>query len=69
MQRWILLAIVGLTALLQTGCGGDGIAYSKRERIHRMKRTLEWDARQYADDVDLFWLNDQNLRLSRWSIP
>jgi len=34
-----------------------------------MKRTMEWDAKQYADDVDLFWLNDQNLRTSKWSIP
>ncbi len=69
MRRWILLALVGLTALLQTGCGGDGVAYTQRERIHRMRRAMEWDAKQYADDVDLFWLNDQNLRTSRWSIP
>jgi len=69
MRRWILLVLLGVTALLQVGCGGDGIAYTRGERIHRMKRTLEWDTRQYADDVDLFWLNDQNLRLSKWSIP
>ena len=69
MRRWTLLTLLGLTALLQLGCGGDGVAYTRRERIHRMQRTMEWDSKQYADDVDLFWLNDQNLRLSRWSIP
>ncbi len=69
MRRWILLALLGLTALLQVGCGGDGVGYTTRERMHRMKRTMEWDAKEYADDVDLFWMNDQNLRLSKWSIP
>ena len=69
MLRWISLALLGVTVLLLVGCGGDGVAYTRRERIHRMKRTMEWDAKQYADDVDLFWMNDQNLRLSKWSIP
>lgn len=69
MRRCILLAMLGITVLLLTGCGGDGVAYSRRERIHRMNRAMEWDSKQYADDVDLFWLNDQNLRTSRWSIP
>jgi hypothetical protein len=71
MKRLVFLVFVAATAtmLLQTGCGGDGVGYSRRERLHRAERVMEWDAREYADDVDLFWQTDQNTRLSKWSIP
>lgn len=68
MRRWAILAAVLAAMALQTGCGGDGMAYSRRERMHRAERILRHDMRQYADDVDLFWLNDQQLRTTKWSI-
>ncbi len=69
MKRWILCGFVVVAALLQAGCGGDGVGYTRRERLHRAKTVMEWDAKEYADDVDLFWQVDQNTRLSKWSIP
>ncbi len=67
MGRWTMLATLVATMALQTGCG-DGMAYTRRERQHRARLNFENDMKQLADDVDLFLLNDQHLRTSRWSV-
>ena len=68
MRRWAIRAAILAAAVLQMGCGGDGMAYSRRERMRRAERVFRHDMKQYADDVDLFWLNDQQLRTTKWSI-
>ena len=68
MKRWVILVTFLSAMAVQTGCGGHGMAYSSRERLHRAERIFKNDMRQYADDVDTFWLNDQNLRTTKWNI-
>jgi hypothetical protein len=68
MKRWILLFAIATMLGSQCGCGGRGMAYTRSERLHRASVIMQYDLRQYADDVDLFWLNDQNLRLTKWRI-
>ena len=67
MRRWVMLAMLVAVMLLETGCG-PGVAYSARDRRERARRIFENDMKQLADDWDLLWLNDQNLRTSRWSV-
>ena len=69
MKRWMVLVAFLAALAFQVGCGGDGMAYTRTERLHRAQRILEYDRRMYADDVDLFWLSDRPLRASSWSIP
>ena len=68
MRRWVTPIMLLAATALQTGCGGDGMAYSRRERLRRAQRILRHDLKQYADDVDLFWLNDQNIRTTKWNV-
>ena len=67
MRRWLIPAMLLATVGFQTGCG-SGMAYDSRERQHHARKILENDLKQLVDDWDLLWLNDQNLRTSRWSV-
>ena len=57
-----------LTALFvsMTGCE-DGMADTRRERMHRVKVIFEKDMKQIADDWDMFMLNDRPSRFSYWA--
>jgi len=66
MRRWVMLATLLTVMLLETGCG-DGMAYDARARRHKARKIFENDMKQLADDVDLFLLNDRNLRTSGWT--
>jgi hypothetical protein len=65
MKRWIILAALLASFLLQSGCG-DGVAYTRRERQHRWAEFFEDDMEMLNSDIDLFMLNDRPSRLSRW---
>jgi hypothetical protein len=66
MGRWVLLIGFLATMAFQWGCG-DGVAYTRRERMHRADVIFENDMKQLNDDWDLFLQNDRKSRLSRWS--
>ena len=66
MRLWLIL--ITLTALFVslTGCG-DGMAHSRRERMHRIQRIVESDIKQISDDWDFIMLNDRTSRFSWWA--
>lgn len=68
MRRWILPGAV-VAAMLSSiaGCG-DGMAVTSRERMERHRKIAEYDERQFNDDWDHFWLNDDISRLSMWRV-
>ena len=65
MKYWILLSVVFGAIFITTGCG-DGVAYTRRERMHRWGEYYEDDMHEFNDDIDLLMLNDRPSRLSKW---
>jgi hypothetical protein len=49
-------------------CGGDGVAYTARERQEMHRKVWEYDCKQLNDDLDYLFLLEQPTRLSRWAI-
>mgnify|MGYP001073572464 CR=1 FL=1 len=67
MKRCLLLTFIGVSSLLQFGCG-DGVASTQRERQARYKAIIDNDFRQLVDDWDYLWLMDEKTHLSRFEI-
>jgi len=65
MIRWAVLLVVFAAMTALSGCG-EGMAISSRERMERHERILEYDEKQFNDDWDLLWLNDDVSHLSPW---
>ncbi|HOA73318.1 MAG TPA: hypothetical protein PL151_11625 [Phycisphaerae bacterium] len=65
MIRWAILFVVVASTFALTGCG-DGMAITRRERAERHRQVLDIDARQFNDDWDLLWLNEDTSSLSPW---
>jgi hypothetical protein len=63
MIRWAIVLCVFAATFAIAGCG-DGMAITDRERQERHERILENDWRQFNDDWDLLWLNDNVGHLS-----
>ena len=55
-----------LATTLMTGCGGDGVADSYRERMQRIKQIDDVQARMFVDDWDYLWLYERGSYLSEW---
>jgi hypothetical protein len=67
MRRCLMLATIAVGTLALFGCG-DGVAYTKAERMHRTEENLKNDCRQLNDDWDYLWLNEHKGHLSRWQV-
>lgn len=65
MIRWALILIVLASMFTLAGCG-EGMAVTSRERAERHRRIFETDAKQFNDDWDLLWLNEDVSHLSPW---
>lgn len=65
MTRWAIILVVLAATFTIAGCG-EGMAISRRERMERHARVLEGDARQFNDDWDTLWLNDDIGHLSQY---
>ena len=65
MIRWALFLSILAALLVSAGCG-SGMAVSQRERTERSKRIFDTDRRQFVDDWDRFWLEDDLSHLSPW---
>ena len=58
----MLLSAVGALA----GCAG--VVRTVQERENMIRRSIEMDLHQLADDWDTLWLQDRQYRLTRWHI-
>ena len=68
MRTLVILATLSSSLFLLTGCG-SGMAYSGAERNDRFKRIVERDSKQFVDDWDSFWLQDDEPgRLTKWRV-
>ena len=67
MKRWVIGSILATIVILQAGCG-DGIARTRRDRMHHYRRGFEQDMRMLVDDFDDIMLNDRPSRLSNWRV-
>jgi len=67
MRFWAILTILTGLLISLAGCG-DGMAHSKRERMHRISKIWEADMKQIVDDWDLIMLNDRPSRFSWWAM-
>lgn len=65
MIRWATILFVLIAMFAITGCG-EGMAVSRRERQERHARIMEADLRQFNDDWDLLWLNDDLSHRTPW---
>lgn len=65
MIRWAALFGICAALFASTACG-PGMAFTQRERMERVKRVADVDRRQFNDDWDRFWLNDDVSHLSPW---
>jgi hypothetical protein len=65
MIRWAVLVGIFAAMLMTIGCG-SGMAVSQRDRLERSKRIADVDRRQFTDDWDRFWLEDDVSHLSPW---
>lgn len=70
MKRCVLALVLLVIVALPAGCccGGDGVAYSARERKEMHRKVREYDCKQLNDDLDYFFLQEQPTHLSRWPI-
>jgi hypothetical protein len=66
MRLWLILTLLTALFIPLIGCG-DGMAYSRRERMHRMEVIFEKDMKMLADDWDMIMLNDRSPRFSYWA--
>lgn len=68
MRTLIILATLSSLLFLISGCG-SGMAYSGAERHDRFERIAERDCKQFVDDWDSFWLQDDDpTRLTKWRV-
>jgi hypothetical protein len=63
----MLFAAVIIT-IVQSGCGGDGVAYTRRERQARHRDIIDNDWKQLTDDFDYLLLMEHKTHLSKWQI-
>ncbi len=59
-----VVLLVGIGAL--AGCAG--VVRTADERNNVIRRSIEMDLHQLADDWDTFWLQDRQYRLTRWQV-
>jgi hypothetical protein len=68
----ILIALLCCITMFSSGCGKPGtvvgVADTKADRQNRIKdvRNIGW--RQFVDDWDAFWLQDQDTTLSEYPV-
>lgn len=65
MIRWAVLIGICVVLFASAGCG-PGMAFTQRERMEHSKRIADFDTKQFADDWDRFWLEDDVSHLSPW---
>ncbi len=63
MRRLLALAILGLAFLFVAGCAETNLESSK-DHTARIKRNMQKDCKNIADDWDRFWMADDPSHLT-----